>query len=230
MAVPRPPLGGDGSVPRRDAGPICRSTTRPPGARYTITRSTERDVSDAEFGSHARHTSAIDDSCHGVVAARRWQPHSGGRQRYVVLAAGLVLDPPIDTCLASFEVISVTQLSTRRFLISLAGESPWEFDYSAGQDLLLVVAKNGTRADYGRYLIKRSDPRTRHLHIEVVLEPDGPAARWAASVVPGEPVAGIGPGQDRNGMGLHSGFTRLTVGSTRSKYNWTHQAGTAFSS
>jgi NADPH-dependent ferric siderophore reductase len=114
-----------------------------------------------------------------------------------VLEAGPVLDPLIGTRLASFEVISVTQLSTRRLLISLAGESPWEFDYSAGQDLLLLVANDGTHTDYGRYLIKRFDPRTRHLNIEAVLEPDGPAARWAASVVPGEPVSAIGPREDQ---------------------------------
>ena len=95
--------------------------------------------------------------------------------------------------LVSFEVISVTQQSTRRLLISLAGESPWEFDYAAGEALVLLVANDGTRADYGRYLIKRFDPHTRHLNIEAVLEPDGHATQWAASVVPGEPVSAIGP-------------------------------------
>jgi hypothetical protein len=112
-----------------------------------------------------------------------------------VLDAGLVLDPLVGARVPSFEVISVTQLRTRCLLISLAGESPWGFDYCAGQDLVLVVANDGARTDYGRYLVKRSDPRTRHLSIEAVLEPDGPAARWAASVVPGEPVAAIGPGE-----------------------------------
>jgi NADPH-dependent ferric siderophore reductase len=117
-----------------------------------------------------------------------------------VLATGVVLDSLTDTRLASFEVISVTQLTTRRLLISLVGESPWEFDYSADQELLLVVANDGARTDYGRYLIKGIDRRTGHLNIEAVLEPDGPAARWAASVVPGEPVAAIGPGEDQIGM------------------------------
>ena len=56
-----------------------------------------------------------------------------------------MLDPPIVLRLASFEVISVTQPRTRRLLISLAGESPWDFDYSAGQDLLLLVANDGAR-------------------------------------------------------------------------------------
>jgi NADPH-dependent ferric siderophore reductase len=118
-----------------------------------------------------------------------------------VVERGLVLDPPSGTRLASFEVISVTQHSCRGLLILLAGESPWEFDYSAGQDLVLVVANDGARADYAHYLIKRSDPRMRHLNIEAVLEPDSPAARWAASVVPGEPVAAIGPREDQNRMG-----------------------------
>jgi Fur family ferric uptake transcriptional regulator len=77
-------------------------------------------------------------------------------------------------------------------LISLAGESPWESDYFPGQDLLLAVANDGASTDYGRYLIKRFDPRTRHLNIEAVLEPDGPAAQWVATVVPGEPVTAIG--------------------------------------
>lgn len=56
-----------------------------------------------------------------------------------------MLDPAIETRLVSFEVISVTQLTTRRRLISLVGESPWEFDYSAGQDLVLVVVNDGAR-------------------------------------------------------------------------------------
>jgi NADPH-dependent ferric siderophore reductase len=109
-----------------------------------------------------------------------------------------VLHPLIDMRMANFEVINVTQLATRRLLISLAGESPWEFDCSTGQELLLVVANDGAPTDYGRYLIKRFDPHTRCLDIEAVLEPDGPAAQWAASVVPGEPVTAIGrrQGQD----------------------------------
>jgi NADPH-dependent ferric siderophore reductase len=90
-------------------------------------------------------------------------------------------------------VISVTPLTCRRLLISLAGESPWELDCSAGQDLLLVVANDDAPTDYGRYVIKSFDRRTRHLKIEAVLEPDGPAAQWAASVVPGEPVRAIRP-------------------------------------
>jgi Siderophore-interacting FAD-binding domain len=201
VAVRRPPLGGGGYVPRRDAGPISRSTTRQPGVRYTITHFTERDLPDAECGSYSRHASAIDDSWHaGVVASRRW-PHPGGKQLCVVLEAGVVLDPLIDARVAGFEVISVTQLTTRRLLISLAGESPWHFDYSASRELLLVVANDGSRTDYGRFLIKRFDPRTRHLSIVAVLEPDGPAARWAATVVPGEPVAAVGPREDPKAEG-----------------------------
>jgi hypothetical protein len=197
VAVRRPPLGGGGYVPRRDAGPISRFTTRQPGVGYTVTHFTERDLPDAECVSYSRHTSAIDDSWHPDVAAKRRWPHSGGRQRCAVLDSALVLDPLIGTRVPSFQVISVTQVSCRRLLISLAHESPWKFDYTAGQYLVLVVANDGARAGYGRYLIKRFDPRTRHLTIVAVLEPDGPAAHWAASVVPGEPVAAIGPREDQ---------------------------------
>jgi hypothetical protein len=198
VVVPRPPLDEDGSVPYRNAGPTSRFTTRRPGARYTITRFTDRDLPAADFGSHTRHPSAIDDSCQAVAAAKRRWLHFGAKRWCVVLDAELVSDPLIGTRLASLEVISITQLSCRRLLISLVGESPWEFDCSAGQDLLLMVANDGASTDYGRYLIKRFDPRTRHLDIEAVLEPDGPAARWAATVVPGEPVAAIGPREDQN--------------------------------
>jgi hypothetical protein len=119
-------------VPRRDAGPVSRYTIRQPGARFTITRSIERDFPDAEFGPHSQHTSAIDDSCHAVVEAKRRWPHSGERQRCAMLERGAVLDALIGTRVVSFEVISVTQLSCRRrLLISLAGESPWEVDYSS---------------------------------------------------------------------------------------------------
>jgi hypothetical protein len=112
MAGHPPHLGGEGFVPRRDAGPICRSTTRQLAARCTITRSTDRDLPDAEFGSYSCHTSAIGDSTN-AAARCRW-PHPGGKQRCVVLEAGLLLDPLMEVRLASFEVISVTQLRTRR--------------------------------------------------------------------------------------------------------------------
>jgi NADPH-dependent ferric siderophore reductase len=92
----------------------------------------------------------------------------------------------------SFEVVAVAQLSSRRLLISLAAESPWQFDY-AGQDLLLGVASDGARPVYGHYMVRQFELDTRHLDIEAVLERDGPAARWAASVVSGEPVSSIGP-------------------------------------
>jgi NADPH-dependent ferric siderophore reductase len=105
-------------------------------------------------------------------------------------------DSLTDTGTASFEVVTVTQLSARRLLISLAAETPWECHYAAGQDLLLVVAKDGDRAVHGRYTVRRFDPYRRHLDIEAVLELDGPAARWAASVVPGEPVSSTGPCAD----------------------------------
>jgi hypothetical protein len=112
-----------------------------------------------------------------------------------VVEAGLVLDPRTGTRLVGFEVISVALLSTSRLLISLAIESPWEFDYSAGRDLFLLVGNEGACPAFGRYQIKIIDPGTRHLEIVAALGPDGPAARWAASVVPGEPVAAIGPGR-----------------------------------
>ena len=116
-----------------------------------------------------------------------------------MLNAGSMFGPQIGTLLVSFEVISVTQQSARRLLISLAGESPWESDFAAGEELLLLVADDGTRTDYGRCLIKRFDPRTRHLNIEAVLEPDGHDTQWAASVVPGEPVSAFRP-RDHDGM------------------------------
>jgi NADPH-dependent ferric siderophore reductase len=58
---------------------------------------------------------------------------------------------------------------------------------------MLLVANDGTLTDYGRYVVTEFDPRTKHLKIEADLEPDGPAARWASSVVPGEPVAASVP-------------------------------------
>jgi hypothetical protein len=194
VADHRPPLGGAGL--RRVGMPDPSvSTIRQPDARYTITRFTERDFPNAEFGPHSRHTSTIDDSCHAVVDAwRRW-PRPGGKQRRAVLDAGLVLDPLIGSRLASLEVMSVTQLGARCILISLAGESLWEFDHSAGEDLVVLLSNDGTLTHCGGYLPQRFDPRTRHLDIEAVLDPDGPAAQWVATVVSGEPVTTLDRGR-----------------------------------
>jgi hypothetical protein len=57
-----------------------------------------------------------------------------------------MLYPIIDTRAVGLEVISVTQLSCGRLSISLASESPWEFDTRPAKNLL-AVATDGARPD-----------------------------------------------------------------------------------
>ena len=51
----------------------------------------------------------------------------------------------------------------------------------------------GERAVRRRYTIRRSDPVSGTLDIEVVLHGTGPFARWASHAAVGDRIEGIGP-------------------------------------
>ena len=91
----------------------------------------------------------------------------------------------------TFEVIAVTLLASRCIRISLVPELPSHCDFFAGDNLKLLVARNGVEDGYQHYSIASVDTRTRILNLETLADIDGHLDCWAASVVPGEPVEAI---------------------------------------
>src|SRR5262245_22759550 len=92
------------------------------------------------------------------------------------------------------EVAAVSDLGPRMRRIDLTAPGLAEFDYQAGQDVMLVLGQAGERALSRRYTIRRHDARARTLELNVVAHGvDGIGAQWAASATPGDRVNGVGP-------------------------------------
>lgn len=81
--------------------------------------------------------------------------------------------------------------STRR--LRFRGDGLADLEVRPGQDLMVEVPDEGRRHFRRRYSVRRLDPETSEVTIDVVLHGDGPGARWAAAVAPGERVEAIGP-------------------------------------
>jgi NADPH-dependent ferric siderophore reductase len=92
-----------------------------------------------------------------------------------------------------FEVASSTRLSPHMQRIELSAAELGGFGYSPGQDVMLLVAADGTRPVRRRYTIRRLDRGRGLLTIDVVLHGDGPGERWITSAAPGDRIEGIGP-------------------------------------
>ena len=84
--------------------------------------------------------------------------------------------------------------------IQLTGPSLGGFEYFAGQDLALPVARDDGTVVRRRYTIRRFDPRRRLLDLDFVMHGDGPGIRWAQAARPGLAVEAIGP---RGKIGLN---------------------------
>jgi NADPH-dependent ferric siderophore reductase len=91
-------------------------------------------------------------------------------------------------------VAAASDLGPRMRRIELTAPSLAEFAYQAGQDVMLVLGQAGERALSRRYTIRRHDPRTRTLELNVLAHGvDGIGAQWAAAATPGDHVNGVGP-------------------------------------
>jgi NADPH-dependent ferric siderophore reductase len=92
------------------------------------------------------------------------------------------------------EVADVADLGPRMRRIELASPALDQFEFQAGQDVMLVLGQAGDRALSRRYSIRRHDPRRRTLELNIVAHGvDGLGARWAANARPGDRVNGVGP-------------------------------------
>src|SRR5690349_12806618 len=92
-----------------------------------------------------------------------------------------------------FEVTGAAQLTPHMRRMELTAPELDGFSYAPGQDVMLLVAAEGSRPVRRRYTIRHLDLGRRLLTIDVVLHGDGPGERWIRAAGPGDRVEGIGP-------------------------------------
>lgn len=93
----------------------------------------------------------------------------------------------------AFEVAASSQLSPHMQRLQLTAPELDSFSYRPGQDVMLLVAADGTRPVRRRYTIRQLDRARRLLTLDIVLHGDGPGERWVRSAQAGDRVEGIGP-------------------------------------
>ncbi len=98
-----------------------------------------------------------------------------------------------DTRRLAFEVAASSQLSPHMQRLELTAPELDSFSYRPGQDVMLLVAADGTRPVRRRYTIRHLDRARRLLTVDIVLHGDGPGERWVRSAQAGDRVEGIGP-------------------------------------
>lgn len=81
--------------------------------------------------------------------------------------------------------------STRR--LRFVGEGLSDLEVRPGQDLMVEVPTEGRRYFRRRYTVRSLDRAAGSVDLDIVLHGDGPGARWAAAVEPGDTVEAIGP-------------------------------------
>ena len=92
-----------------------------------------------------------------------------------------------------FGVVESEQMSSSMQRITLSAPELDGFSYSPGQDVMLLVAADGTRPIRRRYTIRALDPAALTLTLNIVLHGQGPGERWLRSARPGDTIEGIGP-------------------------------------
>lgn len=92
-----------------------------------------------------------------------------------------------------FEVAASKQVSPHMQRLELTAPELDGFGYLPGQDVMLLVAADGTKPVRRRYTIRRFDPAQRLLTLDIVLHGEGPGERWVRSARPGDRIEGIGP-------------------------------------
>jgi NADPH-dependent ferric siderophore reductase len=92
-----------------------------------------------------------------------------------------------------FEVASAATLTPHMQRLWLTAAELDGFSYLPGQDVMVLVATDGSKPVRRRYTIRHFDRAARTITIDVVLHGDGPGERWVRSVRPGDRIEGIGP-------------------------------------
>jgi len=91
------------------------------------------------------------------------------------------------------QVVSAAELTPHMRRLQFTAPQLDGFGYQPGQDVMLLVAAEGTRPVRRRYTIRALDAARRLLTIDVVLHGDGPGERWVRAADPGDRIEGIAP-------------------------------------
>jgi len=93
----------------------------------------------------------------------------------------------------SFEVVESERISPNMQRVVLAAPELAGFRYEPGQDVMLLVAADGTRPVRRRYTIRSLDRAELTLTLNIVRHSDGPGERWVNVARPMDSIEGIGP-------------------------------------
>lgn len=93
----------------------------------------------------------------------------------------------------SFEVVENGQISPSMQQIVLTAPELAGFRYDPGQDVMLLVAADGTRPVRRRYTIRSLDRQALALTLNIVRHASGPGERWVSQARAGDSIEGIGP-------------------------------------
>jgi NADPH-dependent ferric siderophore reductase len=91
------------------------------------------------------------------------------------------------------EVVESNRMSVNMQRIILTAPELADFSHAPGQDIMLLVAADGTRPIRRRYTIRSLDPTNLRLTLNIVLHGQGPGEQWLRAARPGDTVEGIGP-------------------------------------
>jgi NADPH-dependent ferric siderophore reductase len=91
------------------------------------------------------------------------------------------------------EVVENGRMSANMQRITLTAPELADFSYAPGQDIMLLVAAEGSRPIRRRYTIRSFDATSLHLTLNIVLHGEGPGERWLLAARPGDTIEGIGP-------------------------------------
>lgn len=93
----------------------------------------------------------------------------------------------------SFEVVETELVSPSMQRVVLTAPELAGFTYQPGQDVMLLVAADGTRPIRRRYTIRSLDRPALALTLNIVRHAGGPGERWVSAARPGDLIEGIGP-------------------------------------
>ncbi len=92
-----------------------------------------------------------------------------------------------------FEVAETGQISPHMQRLRLTAPELDGFSYAPGQDVMLLVAADGSRPVRRRYTIRALDRSRQLLTLEVVRHGTGPGEAWVTTARPGDRIEGIAP-------------------------------------
>ncbi len=92
-----------------------------------------------------------------------------------------------------FEMIESERMSPTMQRITLTAPELAGFGYAPGQDVMLLVAADGTRPIRRRYTIRSFDAKNLLVTLNIVRHGKGPGEQWLRAARPGDTIEGIGP-------------------------------------